>query len=97
MVLGGGYVAVEFASILQGLGVETTLIYRGPLILRGFDADMRGFVMEEKLRKFGIDLRLETGAGHREADRWVATTNAPRPKQRGGGRAGPKRANDALR
>ena len=59
VVLGGGYIAVEFASILQGLGVETTLIYRGPLILRGFDADVRGFVMEE-LRKFGIDLRLET-------------------------------------
>ena len=41
VVLGGGYIAVEFASILQGLGVETTLIYRGPLILRGFDADVR--------------------------------------------------------
>ena len=58
VVLGGGYIAVEFASILRGLGVETTLIYRGPLILRGFDADVRGFVMEEL--QFGIDLRLET-------------------------------------
>jgi glutathione reductase (NADPH) len=59
VVVGGGYIAVEFASILHGLGVDTTLVYRGPLILRGFDADVRGFVMEE-LRKLGITLRLET-------------------------------------
>ena len=46
VVLGGGTIAVEVPGILQGLGVETTLIYRGPLILRGFDADVQGFVME---------------------------------------------------
>jgi glutathione reductase (NADPH) len=38
LVVGGGYIAVEFAGIFAGLGVETTLIYRGPNILRGFDA-----------------------------------------------------------
>jgi glutathione reductase (NADPH) len=41
LIAGGGYIAVEFASIFAGLGVETTLIYRGPKILRGFDEDAR--------------------------------------------------------
>ncbi len=41
VVCGGGYIAVEFASIFHGLGVETTLLYRGEKILRGFDEDMR--------------------------------------------------------
>lgn len=58
-VVGGGYIAVEFAGILHGLGVETTLIYRGPLFLRGFDTDVRAFVADE-LRKKGIALRFET-------------------------------------
>jgi glutathione reductase (NADPH) len=58
-VVGGGYIAVEFAGILHGLGVETTLIYRGPLFLRGFDADVRAFVADE-LRKRGLPLRFDT-------------------------------------
>ena len=41
LIEGGGYIAVEFATILSGLGVNTTLIYRGDCILRGFDEDMR--------------------------------------------------------
>ncbi len=41
IVAGGGYIAVEFASIFNGLGAETTLIYRGEKILRGFDEDLR--------------------------------------------------------
>lgn len=41
VVYGGGYIAVEFASIFHGLGADTTLIYRGPKILRGFDEDLR--------------------------------------------------------
>jgi glutathione reductase (NADPH) len=40
-IYGGGYVAVEFASIFAGLGTETTLVYRGDKILRGFDEDLR--------------------------------------------------------
>ena len=39
VIAGGGYIAVEFAGIFAGLGSETTQIYRGPLFLRGFDAD----------------------------------------------------------
>ena len=41
MIVGGGYIAVEFAGIFDGLGVETTLLYRGEKILRGFDEDLR--------------------------------------------------------
>lgn len=41
LIGGGGYIAVEFANIFHGLGVETTLLYRGSDILRNFDIDMR--------------------------------------------------------
>lgn len=44
MIQGGGYIAVEFASIFSRLGCETTLIYRGDRLLRGFDADIRQFI-----------------------------------------------------
>lgn len=57
VVWGGGYIAVEFAGILAGLGVETTLIYRGDLFLRGFDDDIRRFMAEE-LSKKGIRLKF---------------------------------------
>jgi glutathione reductase (NADPH) len=58
-IVGGGYIAVEFATIFNGLGVETTLYYRGELPLRGFDHDVRAFATEE-LAKKGIDIRLGT-------------------------------------
>lgn len=51
VVAGGGYIAVEFAGIFNGLGVETTLLYRGEEILRGFDMDMRKAVHEEMEKK----------------------------------------------
>ncbi|MCP5206746.1 MAG: glutathione-disulfide reductase [Hahellaceae bacterium] len=57
VVWGGGYIAVEFAGILAGLGVKTTLIYRGDMFLRGFDEDVRQFVRAE-LEKKGIELRF---------------------------------------
>jgi glutathione reductase (NADPH) len=59
IVVGGGYIAVEFAGILNGLGVDTTLVYRGPLFLRGFDSGVRAFVADE-LRKKGVKLRFDT-------------------------------------
>jgi glutathione reductase (NADPH) len=55
LVVGGGYIAVEFAGIFHGLGAEVTQIYRGEQILRGFDDDVRNHLAEE-LRKKGIDL-----------------------------------------
>ncbi len=55
IVIGGGYIAVEFAGILNGLGSDTHLVYRGEPVLRGFDDDVRGFVSEE-LEQAGITL-----------------------------------------
>lgn len=55
VIVGGGYIAVEFAGILKGLGSNVTLIYRGPLFLRGFDRDIRQFLYEE-MKKKGINL-----------------------------------------
>jgi len=57
LIVGGGYIAVEFACIFAGLGVETTLMYRGPKILRGFDEDLRDGLTAEMLKR-GIDVRL---------------------------------------
>jgi len=59
LIVGGGYVAVEFAGILHGLGVHTTLAYRGPLFLRGFDRDLREILAEEMGGK-GVNLRFDT-------------------------------------
>jgi glutathione reductase (NADPH) len=59
VVQGGGYIAVEFAGIFNGLGVKTTLLYRGPQILRGFDDDMRDSLAEE-MRKQGVDVRVNS-------------------------------------
>lgn len=61
MVVGGGYIAVEFAGIFNGLGVETTLLYRGANILRGFDDDVRSHLADE-LEKRGIKVVL--GCSH---------------------------------
>jgi glutathione reductase (NADPH) len=57
IVSGGGYIAVEFAGIFNGLGVDTTLIYRGEEILRGFDMDLRIAVRTE-MEKKGIRVIL---------------------------------------
>ena len=57
LIIGGGYIACEFACILNGLGVEVTQYYRGAQILRGFDEEARGLVAES-MRERGIDLRL---------------------------------------
>ncbi len=58
-VVGGGYIAVEFAGIFNGLGVETSLLYRGEEILRGFDLEIRAKLREEMIKK-GIDTRIHT-------------------------------------
>lgn len=58
-VVGGGYIATEFAGILQGLGCQVTQIYRGELFLRGFDTDIREFVAEQ-MAEHGTTLRFNT-------------------------------------
>ncbi|WP_226647555.1 glutathione-disulfide reductase [Microbulbifer variabilis] len=57
LVVGGGYIAVEFAGIFAGLGSETHLSYRRDLFLRGFDRDIRHFVRDEMVKK-NIDLKF---------------------------------------
>lgn len=57
IVVGGGYIAVEFAGIFQGLGSETTLLYRRELFLRGFDGAVRKHLSEE-LTKRGMNLQF---------------------------------------
>jgi glutathione reductase (NADPH) len=59
LVHGGGYIAVEFAGIFNGLGVKTTLACRADQILRGFDRDLRNFLAGEMTKK-GIELRAGT-------------------------------------
>jgi glutathione reductase (NADPH) len=72
VIVGGGYIAVEFAGIFNGLGSQVTQLYRGELFLRGFDDDVRA-ALAEAMRGKGIDLRFrtdvkaveKTGAGRR--------------------------------
>jgi glutathione reductase (NADPH) len=58
VVVGGGYIAVEFASIFNGLGVETTLVYRRDRLLRSFDADLGRFLGEQMAAK-GVAIRYQ--------------------------------------
>lgn len=59
VVIGGGYIACEFAGIFNGFGSQVTQLYRGEQILRGFDDDIRNHLSGEMV-KSGIDLRLKT-------------------------------------
>ena len=59
LVVGGGYIACEFASIFNGLGAKVMQLYRGEQVLRGFDDDVRHFVASE-MKKTGVDLQLNT-------------------------------------
>lgn len=98
-VIGAGYIGIELASILSGLGVETSMILRGDLPLRGFDDDLRAVLAEEFLAR-GLDIRqattvasierttqgvaLDTSAGRLEYDAVLyATGRQPIPNTRG--------------
>ncbi len=61
VIVGGGYIACEFACIFNGLGVEVVQLYRSDMILRGFDMDVREICCEE-MRKTGVDVRLNENA-----------------------------------
>ncbi|WP_294256681.1 glutathione-disulfide reductase [uncultured Comamonas sp.] len=58
VVVGGGYIAVEFASIFNGLGAETTLLHRRQQLLRGFDADL-GLHLGQEMAQLGVNFRWE--------------------------------------
>ena len=57
-VVGGGFIACEFAGVFNGLGSRVTQVYRGDAVLRGFDSDVRRVVSAELVKK-GVDLRLD--------------------------------------
>ena len=59
LIQGGGYIAVEFAGIFNGLGCKTELVYRDTLFLRGFDDDLRG-VLASEMREKGVQLNFDT-------------------------------------
>lgn len=59
LIVGGGYIACEFAGILNGLGVKVTQFYRGAQILRGFDGEARGLIADQ-MRERGVDLHCGT-------------------------------------
>ncbi|MDG9760164.1 glutathione-disulfide reductase [Pseudomonas sediminis] len=75
LVVGGGYIAVEFASIFHGLGAQTSLLYRGDLFLRGFDGAVREHLRDE-LSKKGLDLQFNADIAsiERKADGSLAAT-----------------------
>ena len=58
VVVGGGYIAVEFASIFNGLGAETTLLHRRQQLLRGFDADL-GLHLAQEMAQLGVNFRWD--------------------------------------
>jgi glutathione reductase (NADPH) len=58
LVVGGGYIACEFASIFKGLGAQVTQLYRGEQVLRGFDDEVRDFAAAQ-MRGHGVDLRAQ--------------------------------------
>ncbi|MDR6857613.1 glutathione-disulfide reductase [Variovorax guangxiensis] len=59
LVVGGGYIACEFASIFKGLGAQVTQLYRGPHLLNGFDEDLRQFLARE-MGRAGVDIRFNS-------------------------------------
>jgi len=59
IIVGGGYIGVEFAGIFHGLGAHTALLYRRELFLRGFDDDIR-LTLADEMRKRGVDLRFKS-------------------------------------
>lgn len=76
IVVGGGYIAVEFAGIFNGLGVETHLLYRGPKFLRGFDKDVRD-VLAHEMKSRGVHLHFNTDIEslNQQGDNLLATLN----------------------
>lgn len=63
VIVGGGYIAVEFASIFNGLGSQTTLLYRGEQPLRGFDQNIRDFACAEMAKK-GVNIKTNSDVSH---------------------------------
>ena len=77
LIVGGGYIASEFAGILNGLGVNVTQFYRGDQILRGFDEEARGHIADG-MRDKGVALQIKVNIADmekRDGRIWVKDTN----------------------
>ncbi len=77
LIVGGGYIACEFAGILNGLGVKVTQYYRGAQILRGFDDEARGMIADQ-MRERGVVLHCGTtilAMEKRDGGVWVKSSN----------------------
>ena len=68
LIVGGGYIASEFASILHGFGVQVTLVYRGEQLLRGFDRDLREFITGAMGSYLRLELNRQIAAVERARD-----------------------------
>ncbi len=66
VVVGGGYIGCEMASIFNGLGAHVSLVYRGEQVLRGFDDEVRDFAAAQ-MRAHGVDIRVRTDVARIEA------------------------------
>ena len=77
LVVGAGYIALEFACIFQGLGSQVQVSYRGDLIMRSFDDDVRRFV-DQEMRKQGIEMNYQSQVSNvtRQADQSLLVTFA---------------------
>ena len=106
VIAGGGYIAVEFANIFHGLGVETTLIYRGKEILQRFDNDLRRTCMRRWRRRASASSATRSStrsrsaptAGSRRPDNGEVAGrrpghagDRPHPQHRGSGAGGGRR------
>ncbi|MCA3261898.1 MAG: glutathione-disulfide reductase [Telmatospirillum sp.] len=69
-IVGGGYIAVEFAGIFRAAGSEVTLVVRSPKILRGFDEDVRDHLTSELVRQ-GIEIRANSKVAHIDKIGWI--------------------------
>jgi glutathione reductase (NADPH) len=69
-IVGGGYIAVEFAGIFRAAGAEVTLVLRGPKILRGFDEDVRDHLTGE-LVKQGVQIKANARIAHIDKIGWI--------------------------
>lgn len=77
LVVGAGYIALEFACIFQGLGSQVQVSYRGDLIMRSFDDDVRRFV-DQEMRKQGIEMNYQSQVTNvlRQSDKSLLVTFA---------------------
>jgi glutathione reductase (NADPH) len=78
LIVGGGYIACEFAGILNGLGVQTHLWYRGEAVLRGFDEEARDVIVQG-MQERGVQMQMHTNVARIDRQgSWLQRDRCPR-------------------